>query len=329
MQSTSRIVATLLAGVGIALIVAGLVAPRFLIGDGRLPLGLENTTWTLKDTDGSYLGEPAPVTRQLHMEVQNPADAETASVRIGDTLRAGDAGSDFDNLVTATTWTYALDRTSGEPVGDMRLQTVMGMPETTVSGAGHWLKFPTNVQQQTYEVFDPVLRATAPAEFAGEGTLGGREVYTFTQTIPPTNVALTYADMRNTMTLQGPDDEPIRAFYFHSAERELTVDQVSGLVVDISESVDDFYGDAQARRLQDIVAYDATMDPAQAAALAQQLGTVFSMAQSRALTLGVIGLGSVLTLAGALGALGVFNRSRRAQSGEPTRAHRRQGSARA
>ena len=41
MLSTSRILAALLTGLGIALIVGGLLAPRFLIGDGRLPLDLE------------------------------------------------------------------------------------------------------------------------------------------------------------------------------------------------------------------------------------------------------------------------------------------------
>ena len=49
MLPKSRIVSALLVGVGLALIVAGLIAPRFLNGDARFPLNLENTTWTLHD----------------------------------------------------------------------------------------------------------------------------------------------------------------------------------------------------------------------------------------------------------------------------------------
>ncbi|WP_115686385.1 DUF3068 domain-containing protein [Corynebacterium senegalense] len=303
MLPRSRILPILLAGVGIALIVGGLVAPRFLLGDGRLPLDLENSTWTLRDPEGTYLGEPAPVTRQLHMGIQNPADRETTGVRVGDTLRAGTAGRDFDNLVSAATWSYEMDRVTGQPTGDMRLQSVMAMPETTVSAGGQWLKFPADVAQEDYEVFDPTLRATAPAHFVGQEEVAGRTVYRFEQDIAPTNVALAYADLRNTTTVEGPEGEQIRAFLFHSARRVILVDQVSGLVVGLEEKVDDYYADAQGARLKELVTYDARMDEAQVEGLAGQLGTVFSQAQSRAVTIGVIALGALLAVAGLAGAV--------------------------
>ncbi|WP_291313242.1 DUF3068 domain-containing protein [Corynebacterium sp. UBA2622] len=303
MLPTSRILSALLTGLGIALVVGGLIAPRFLVGDGRLPLSLEDTTWTMTDPQGKYLGRTAPVTRQLHMEIQDPSDEDTASVRVGDTLRAGEAGSDFDNLVSAATWSYVMDRRSGEPQGDMHLQTVMATPAVDVANGGSWLKLPSDVEQKTYTVFDPTLRSGAAADFTGEEDIKGRSVYTFEQRINPTNVAMAYADMRNTKTIQGPDGQQIRAFLFHSAQRRLLVDQISGLVVGMDEKVDDYYGDAQGRRLEDYVAYDAHMPRERVESMTDQLGSVRSADQSRAVRYGVIGLGTLLTLAGLVGTL--------------------------
>ena len=104
MLPTSRILYVLLAGVGAALVVAGLLAPSVLLSGNRLPLALGEATWTITDPNGTRDGEAAPVTRQLHMEIQEPSDGDSASVRVGDTLRAGESGSDFNDLLTASTW---------------------------------------------------------------------------------------------------------------------------------------------------------------------------------------------------------------------------------
>lgn len=317
MLHRSRLLPILLAGVGIALIVGASIAPRFLLGDGRLPLDLEKTTWTMHDAQATFRGEPAPVTRQLHLEIQNPADTESAGVRVGDTLRAGESDSDFENLVTAATWSFTMNRVTGQPEGEMRLNSVMGMPDVVVEDGGQWLKFPVGVERRDYDVFDPTLRGTAPARFVGEEEIAGRRVYRFAQEIAPTNVALLYADMRNTKTLTTPEGEPLRTFLFHSATRELTVDQVSGIVVGMNEKVDDFYGDAQGVGVENVVTYDARMSDEQKVEMASQLGAVFSQAQSRAVTVGVMVLGSILTLAGLAGALwpGRFTRAGRRRAG--------------
>ncbi|MCP1387893.1 DUF3068 domain-containing protein [Corynebacterium sp. TA-R-1] len=317
MQQRSRVLSTLLLGLGIALMVGGLVAPRFLLGDGRLPLSLSESTWTITDPDGLRDGQPAPVTHQLHMEIRNPSDVETASVRIGDTLRAGTAGTDFDNLVTASTWAYELDRVTGEATGPADVQLVMAMPAAEIPVEGAWLKFPANVEQRAYDVFDPVLRGAAPAQFVGEEEIAGRTVYTFRQEIPPTNIAQRYADMRNTLMVELPGDPEtpeipgpqIRTFLTHKAVRELKVDQVTGLVVGINEHVDDYYADATGRGIRNIVLYDGTMDRAQVETNVQALAGVSSQARSQAVTWAVMGLGALLTLLGLIGAL---RRTRRA-----------------
>ena len=63
MLPTSRILSVLLAGVGAALVVAGLLAPSVLLSGNRLPLALGEATWTITDPNGTREGEAAPVTR--------------------------------------------------------------------------------------------------------------------------------------------------------------------------------------------------------------------------------------------------------------------------
>lgn len=172
----------------------GWVAPSFILDDGRLPLSLKQTTWTMHDPDGVSDGQPAPVTRQLHMEIREPSNAGVAAVRVGHTLRAGEAATDFDNLVTASTWSFEMNRKTGRVEEPADVQLVMGMPAVQVPVEGFWLKFPAGVvAEQAHEVFDPVLRASAPAHFVDKKELNGRELYRFRQEIPPTNVAQRYA----------------------------------------------------------------------------------------------------------------------------------------
>jgi len=305
----SRALPALLVGLGIALIVGGLLAPRALLIDARFPLSLTNTTWTMADPDGVRDGRRAPVVRQLHMEVRNPSDGDTVNVRVGDSLRAGTSGADFDNLVSASTWAFAFDRVTGEVPQPASAQLVMAMPAAEVPVEGVWLKFPVDVEQRSYDVFDPVLRGAAPAEFVGEDELEGRSVYRFRQRIAPTNLAQRFADERNTTYVEGPGGEPVRAFLFHSAERVLTVDQVSGLVVGIDEQVDDYYGDAQGRGIRNVVTYDARADEAQVRALLGELAGVEPESRGRSISWTVATAGALLALVG-LALAAVRRRSR-------------------
>lgn len=301
MLPKSRILSALLVGLGLALVVGSLLAPRFLLGDGRLPLDLERTTWTLHDEDGTREGERAPVTRQLHMEIQDPANDDVASVRIGDTLRAGTAERDFDNLVAASTWSMVLDRLTGEVALPAQVAFVMGMPPVEVPLDAPWLKLPSDVQQQDYAIFDSQLRGGAPAQFAGEEEIAGRTVYTFTQHIEPTNLALRYADPFNTSSAE-VDEESVRTFRYYAADREYQVDQISGLVVGIKEKVDVFYADNEGAHPNNVYTYDAAMDPADTEAMVQQLSRVYSQSVSQKATWAVLALGVLIALLGLVGA---------------------------
>lgn len=276
MLPKSRILSALLVGLGITLIVAGLIAPRMLNADGRLPLDLEQTTWTLRDdaattrllADGRQL--ETPVTRQLHLEIQEPATEDTATVRIGTSLLRESQQEDSDRLITAATWAYELDRHTGEATTPATLTHTIGMPPVEVPVDGVWLKFPSDAQQTTYDVFDPVLREARPATFVEETEIAGRTVYQYRQVIEPTNVARLYAGVFTTADLDGE-----RGMLHHSATTDYYVDQVTGLVVDVETRIDDFYAPAGAEddpaAREPFLRFDGARDDAQVEALADEL----------------------------------------------------------
>ena len=294
----SRSLAALIAGVGIALVVAGMLAPRVLLSGERLPLALGDATWTITDPDGMRAGESAPVTRQLHLEVMEPSGDERAAIRVGDSVRAGEAPGDFENLVSATTWSYELDRVSGEALSPAQAQVIFAMPAAQVAVNGVWLKFPSPAPASDVDVFDPVLRGSAVARFVDTQEIGGRTVNRYQQTVAPTNIAQRYADPRNTLTIDGE-----RTFFTHAAERELLVDEQTGVVVGINERVDDYYADAEGNGVQNVLTYDGRMDEAQVTELVQRVGQAQPKAANPLLWWIVTGVGAVLALVGLIGSV--------------------------
>ena len=294
----SRSLAALVAGVGIALVVAGMLAPRVLLSGERLPLALGDATWTITDPDGMRAGESAPVTRQLHLEVMEPSGDERAAIRVGDSVRAGEAPGDFENLVSATTWSYELDRVSGEALSPAQAQVIFAMPAAQVAVNGVWLKFPSPAPASDVDVFDPVLRGSAVARFVDTQEIGGRTVNRYQQTVAPTNIAQRYADPRNTLTVDGE-----RTFFTHAAERELLVDEQTGVVVGINERVDDYYADAEGNGVQNVLTYDGRMDEAQVTELVQRVGDAQPKAANPLLWWIVTGVGAVLALVGLIGSV--------------------------
>ena len=142
------------------------------------------------------------------------------------------------------------------------------------------------------------LRGSAPAEFDGEEGIAGRTVYRYAQHIEPTNVAMRYADPRNTLTIDGE-----RTFLHHAVDREILVDQETGVVVGIDEKVDDFYADAEGNGVQNVVTYDGVMDRQDVEKLVYKVGDAQTAAADRGLWRVLAWVGAALTLAGLAGAL--------------------------
>lgn len=317
MLPKSRIFSALLLGLGIALMVGGLAAPVLLNADGRLPLDLRNTTWTITDEEAVHApvydpeAEPVegPVTHQLHLQIQPPATEENTTVRIGSSWFAG-TGDNPAELISAQTWSYVLDRLSGEAQTPATLTHTIGMPTAEVAVDGQWLKFPSDAEQTTYDVFDETLRSAHPAVFIDSLGLGGREVYHYRQEIEPTNVAQAYAGMFNTRVIPTEGGGTEQAYLFHSATRDIYVDQITGVVVDMEVAVDDFYGRADGSRVDDVLTFAGSMAPEQTQALVEELDSVVALGQAQLWRWIIVGIGAAVAVLGLLGAFAGRDRGR-------------------
>ncbi|AKK07840.1 putative DUF3068 family protein [Corynebacterium testudinoris] len=308
MLAKSRLVSVLLFGLGVALVVAGLIAPRFIHLDARMSLDSGSSTWTLTDESAQsrLVGDPegrvvdAPVSRQLHMDIQNPSDNEKASLRVGETLMRDSQQGDLDRLISAEVWTLSVDRLTGAVEGPAVLSDQLASPVSEVTIDGYWLKFPSQAKETTYEVFDPTLRATRPAAFVEELEMDGRTVYRYRQDIEREMVAQSFASPLNTTTFDGEGEDP-RGYLFHSVTRDFFVDMVSGLVVEIREDVDDYYGTVDGEKREQVLLFDGRMSQAQIDSHLAEASKVPDRGFAAAIRWGVVGVGALLALAGLLG----------------------------
>lgn len=304
MLPKSRILSATLVGLGAALIAGAAAAPAFLNQDARLPLDLENTTWTLTDdsastlliTDGRVID--VPVTRQLHLDIQQPATQDATGVRVGSTWMRDSFQEEQDRLISAATWSYTMNRVSGQAETSASLAHTIGMPPEDVEVDGVWLKFPSGAEQTTYDVFDETLRQARPATYIDSEEREGRTIHHYRQVIEPTNVAELYEGFVTTGEIDG---EP--APLFHSATRDLYVDQVTGIVVDAEVAVEDYYAfSADGRERQTVLTFEGSRDDGQAAAALAEVSEISGEGTSRTFQWLVIGLGVLVVLAGLIGA---------------------------
>lgn len=326
MLPKSRIFSALLVGLGLALVAAGLIAPRFLDANSRMPLDSGNTTWTLEDSDGAALIHDeqgtrpyqGPLTYQLHMAVQEPSGKDVATLRIGETtVRAGSADeaalADVNNLVGAQVWTYSIDRVTGAAASPANINHTIATPASEAQVPGYWLKFPADAEKTNYPVFDPYIRDAVDAVFEEELEIDGRTIYRYHQAVEPTNVATKFAGAFNTSRTETEGGDSEQTYLYHSATRDYFVDQATGALVAMEVSIDDYYGDREGNRTEDAFVFEAaTSDDDRAAFIAQAAdlpapGTLTTIAWV------VVGAGALLTLLGLAGVCGLFGRS--SQSG--------------
>jgi len=185
---------------------------------------------------------------------------------------------------------------------------------TDVEFSGYWVKFPLDAKQTSYEVFDATLRRTAPAVYKDSQERNGRTIYHYQQKIDPTNTADLYSTFFTTIKLPikppPPADQPqdIEAYLFHSGVRDYYVDQISGMIVDMSENIIDYYGDRNGGKLADAHLFAGKMSNEQSAAMLAQAAQLSDGHIIRIITWVVLGLGVIVTFVGIMGAFGVGRR---------------------
>lgn len=310
MLPKSRVISIVLLGLGVALLVAGIVTPQFLHASARLPLDLTGATYTLTDEDGTALKRSeegteeynGPVTYQMHVDVQDPSDAQNATVSIGEsTFRGfGDDGA-IENLVQAQIWNYSIDRITGEATSEADISYQLASPMTTSAVDGYWFKFPSDAAKTTYPAYDPTLRAARDAVFEEELEVDGRTVYRYHQEIEPVNVATLYAGAFNTTQLETEDGGTEAGYLFHSGTRELYVDQETGLLIGMDVDIHDYYADREGNADHDALVLNASSTDEDRAAMLAQAAEVPKESTARNVRLGLLIAGGVLAVLGLIG----------------------------
>ncbi|AHI19117.1 MAG: DUF3068 domain-containing protein [Corynebacterium casei] len=318
MLPKSRVISIVLLGLGVALLVAGIVAPQFLHSSARLPLDLTGATYTLTDDNGTAqeISEEGTeeyngvVTYQMHVDIQDPADEQNATVSIGESTFRGEGEDDaIENLVQAQIWSYTVDRVTGEATSEADISYQLASPMATSAVDGYWFKFPSNAEKTTYPAFDPTLRQARDAVFEEELDMEGRTVYRYHQEIEPVNVATLYAGAFNTTQLETEEGGTEAGYLFHSGTRDLYVDQETGLLVGMDVDIHDYYADREGNADHDALVLNASSTEEDRAAMLAQAADIPRESTARTVRLSLLIAGGIIIL---LGLIGTFWPRRRA-----------------
>ncbi len=314
MLPKSRIAASLVLGLAAALIAAGLFLPRALHTDSRIALDTGPVTWTLRDdtAQSRLLSSPegrvldAPVTKQVHFEFVDPADAETVTVKAGSTLMRESRQADQDRLITADITSYRMNRLTGLASSPATVADQMASPTRSFDIGGQWLKFEPTPANHGLEFYDSTLRRSFPLEFVEKSEIAGREVKVYHQYIEPQNVAQSYPGIFNTARLQ----DGSAGYLYHEVDRRIFVDVDSGLVLNIEENINDFYADTKREKPELVLVGEFRMSEENQQALAAAAEHTRGGQGIRIAGWVLLGCGEALAL---LALIGVFIGGRRAR----------------
>lgn len=108
--------------------------------------------------------------------------------------------------------------------------------DDAVTHAGLSYKFPFDTQQQEYQYFDNVAKASFPARYEGAETIEGVETYKFVQVVPLTKLAS--PDLQLPGKVAGEPETPaITVSRWYENTRTLWVEPYSGIIVKGQEEI--------------------------------------------------------------------------------------------
>ena len=182
-----RIIGISLAGLGAFLIVAALLLVGYVGGQViKYPLN-EYLKTQLRGTGVSYFSAP------LAREVSGATLLTTSTVK-GDAAAGNSSTAVWDefNYLYDTTNKVPFEYTTRRVAFDRRTAQLINCCGSNVNGNSSIRQaglvgflWPFGTQQQTYQVFDPVLNKPRPARFAGTATIDGIGVNKYVETVPP------------------------------------------------------------------------------------------------------------------------------------------------
>lgn len=248
-----RIWASVLVGVACALMVGAGLQLHWLRAEPLFPSDVSRTTFLLEDATAEFLNpvtqatESGPLRQQLHYQVVQPFDEDTASLRVGYSVVRADTpeAPDVQRALQAGLLTYSFDRGAGTITSDIRVSDQLALPAQDVPVDGYWLKFPMNAGEIDYPVFDVKSRSMISAEYQDSEERDGRLVRHYRQNIAPINLAQQYPGHANSITVPVNPMDPaageLTADLYHMGTRDWFVDAATGMVINISEDISDYY----------------------------------------------------------------------------------------
>lgn len=141
-----------------------------------------------------FIDNDVPMYSQRYVTAVDPSDSKWISLQAAQTLiredRAGTTGK--DGLVDATMDRVTLDRKTSDPSPDpvSSLQLVSGGKGDDSAPAGFvrqglQYKFPFDAEKGSYPYFDANTFTVNPISYVGDSTVGGIDVYQYTQQLGP------------------------------------------------------------------------------------------------------------------------------------------------
>ncbi len=251
----SRKLGTVALGLGAFLLVLA-VASRFYMYDRLAVVPDNNQTTSISATapgeDAEYLdvgAGPAVVDGPLKSTrvVNGDVDlSKEASEELGRDIAVWrtfscTAAPDFDcgsgeTPLSGTSDIVAFDATTGETVDWDQTRTETGGETKRGNFQGQYFKFPFDTQKKDYMFWDGSLKKATPAEYKGETTIEGLDVYEFEQVIEPTKIGTTAVPG----SLIGEDGPTVVTDRFYSNTRSFLVEPVTGVIIRGGESQDGY-----------------------------------------------------------------------------------------
>jgi hypothetical protein len=186
-----RITGLILAVLGVLLIATAVSLPTWVASMAiKFPLD-EHQTATLTASNASYFSQKALKERTgvtisaTYTITGDPAKGNSATAVWNQVSTVTDITS--HEQISQTTRTFAFDRRTAQLV-DCCGASVNGDKSVHQTGLLGYV-FPFGTHKQTYQVYDPTLKRTAPFTYTGPGTVNSIPVYIFTQDVAPTQVA--------------------------------------------------------------------------------------------------------------------------------------------
>ncbi len=239
-----------------AFLVALAALSKFYMYDRLAVAPANNVTTSISQTapgeDAEYLdvgaeGGPAVAegplksTRIVEGDVEaseKASDDRRRDLVVWDTFTCTDA-PDFDcgsgqTPLSSTSDVVAFDAHTGEAVSWEGTSTDSGGTKARGSFKGQYFKFPFDTKKQDYEFWDGTLKEATTAEFKGETTIKGLDVYEFEQVIEPTKVGTSAVPG----DLIGEDAPTVVADRVYSNTRTFLVEPVTGVIIRGGEDQD-------------------------------------------------------------------------------------------